>query len=88
MSTKLQTLRNLIASSQGRFFTATFIRKDGTVRVMNARLGVRSSSGSQPTTAGFEHYLTVYDVKKNGYRTINLNTVSEVKVNGVTFKVQ
>jgi hypothetical protein len=89
MSTKLQTLRTLIKSSNGRFFTATFVKQDGSTRVMNARLGVQShSNGGTPSTASYDKYMTVFDVKKNGYRTINLETISEVKVNGVTFKVQ
>jgi hypothetical protein len=89
MSTRLQTIRNLIASSQGRFFTATFVKKNGETRVMNARIGVKShSAGGTPSTAAHEQYMTVFDAKINAYRTLNLETISKLKINGVTFEVQ
>jgi hypothetical protein len=89
MSTRLQTIRNLIASSQGRFFTATFVKKNGETRVMNARIGVKShSAGGTPSTAAHEQYMTVFDAQIKAYRTLNLETISKLKINGVTFEVK
>ncbi len=88
MSTRLQTIRNLIQSSNGRFFTATFLKKNGEVRVMNARIGVKAhSAGGTPSTAAHEQYMTVFDAKIKAYRTLNLETISKLTINGVTFRI-
>ena len=34
--------KQLIKDTKGKFFTVTFTKKDGTTRVMNARLGVKA----------------------------------------------
>ena len=39
METK--TITDMIKSTKGKFFSVTFIKKDGSVRKMTARLGVR-----------------------------------------------
>jgi hypothetical protein len=71
---------------KGRFFTATFIKKDGSTRKMNCRLGVkRHLKGGQNTKAHLPHYLTVYSVPDKGYRSINLDTLISIKANGKTF---
>ncbi len=35
-----RVLASIIEQSNGKFFTATFVKKDGTQRQMTARLGV------------------------------------------------
>lgn len=66
----------------GRIFTSKFIKKDGTVRVMNCRIGVkRHLKGGKlrfdPVEKGL---LTVFDMQKKGYRFINLNTMMYIQV--------
>jgi hypothetical protein len=34
--------KQMIKDTKGKFFTVTFTKKDGTTRVMNARLGVKA----------------------------------------------
>lgn len=69
-----------------KFFTISFIKKDGTLRKMNARLGVTKhlKGGKKSYNPDDFNYLTVFDLGKKQYRTVNLNTVKEVKANKET----
>jgi hypothetical protein len=71
-----------------QFFKATFIKKDGTLRDMIARLGVKKhlKGGEKSYNSEDFNYLTVFDMQKRQYRTINLNTLVKIKINGVTYE--
>lgn len=73
------TKRQFIKSTKGKIFSATFIKKDGSVRRMNARLGV--SKGVKGTGMKYDPVkkglITVFDLKKNAHRMINLKTLQE-----------
>lgn len=68
------------AAQGGKFFTVDFVKKDGSLRTMNCRLGVQKhlKGGTKTLT---DNYICVYDVKSEGYRSINPETVRSV--NGV-----
>jgi hypothetical protein len=83
-------LRDLTA---GRIFGATFLKKDGSIRRMSARLGVGASrlAENDPeilTVAGNARarerfaLLTVYDMRAQGYRSVNLHTLITLQVCG------
>ena len=86
-----ETLLKLIDYLNGQFFTVEFIKKDGTLRVMNCRTGVKkylSNNGknikiTKPIDNGI---LRVYDIPKGAYRSINLDTVKKINFNKVTYK--
>ena len=86
---KTQVLKNLLKNTNGRFFTVTFVKQDGTLRTMNARVGVTSHiKGTGTSRAGTnDKYLTVFDAQKRAYRTINLDTIKSAKIDGVTFLI-
>lgn len=73
-----------IQDSNGRIMNIVFIKKDGTRRSMNCRLGVRKGV----TGKGMRYYLIlkglliVFDMGKNNFRTVNLKTIQRVKVSG------
>jgi hypothetical protein len=70
-------------NANGQFFTVTFMKKNGDMRKMNCRLGVtKHLKGGKSTTDHVPRLMTVYDVKANGYRCINMETVREIKFNG------
>lgn len=75
-------------TSNGKIFSATFIKKDGTLRTINCRRGV--SKGVKGVGMSFDPLsrglLTVFDMQKKGFRMINLDTLIEAKVNGKTIK--
>ena len=85
---KTTQLRALLSSAGGTIFAVTFVKKDGTQRVMNARLGVtKHLRGGVSTTAHKKNLMTVFDCQKGQYRCINLDTVTAVKVGGVEYRV-
>lgn len=83
-------LEETIRGSNGKIFRVTFTKKDGTVRTMVCRLGVTSHlrGGCQPYNPGNYGLVTVFDMQQLGYRNINLDTTSEIKINGKVYKVQ
>lgn len=78
-------------SAKGSFFSVTFVKRtDNTLRKMNCRLGVRKflKGGKLPYDPLEKGLLPVYDVVKKGYRTINLETVTELSVGGKSYVVE
>lgn len=78
----------LKATNDGRIFSATFVKKDGTIRTMNCRRKVtKGVTGKglafKPSDKGL---MVVFDMANDGFRMINLNTLIEAKVNGQIFK--
>ena len=71
------------AMKSGKIFTVTFIKKDGTIRNMKARMGVSKYHVNKPsipsTTAHIPEYLTVFDLVKMQYRTVNVSTITAFK---------
>ena len=59
-------LDKIIEQSQGRFFTVTFVKKDGTKRVMTARLGVTKHLKGGLCTVDREKYLIAYEMGTQG----------------------
>lgn len=75
---ELQEIKNKIGS---KIFSAKFVKKNGELRVMLCRLGVTKhlKGGVKKYDSDSLNYLTVYDLKKKAYRTINLNALTELK---------
>jgi hypothetical protein len=73
-----------IKDTKGAFFTVTFVKKDGTTRVMNARFGVKKylKGGELPYDPIAKGLLPVFDVKKMEYRMINTATILSAEING------
>jgi hypothetical protein len=73
----------------GRIFGVTFVKKDGSVRRMTCRKGVRV--GVKGTGAGWgagalKPLRTVFDMNKAAFRTIPTDRVLEIRTSGVTHK--
>ena len=74
-------------SSSGKIFSVKFIKKDGSLRYMTCRTGVKKHlKGGHNTVRHLKQYLTVFSVKDEGYRNVNLRTTREVKGCGQSFK--
>jgi len=71
-----------IKDTKGEFFTVTFVKKDGTTRTMNARLGVKRylKGGELPYDPAERGLLPVFDVQKNEYRIVNIPTIISAKI--------
>ena len=62
-----------------KIFKAKFVKKNGEVREMNCKLGVKKHLKHGINVNNRDRYLTVYDMKSEGYRNINLNTILEIR---------
>jgi hypothetical protein len=69
---------------RGKFFSATFIKKDGTMRKINCRLGVIKAlkGGELKYNATAANNLVDFDLKKKEYRTIPLDRLITLRYNG------
>ena len=83
--------QNLVSAvSTGVFFTAFFVKADGTFRAMNCRRGVKIGvKGTAPHDRQQEdrqnNVLTVYDVKAKGFRRINLSSLIGLNLQGNSY---
>lgn len=75
-------------TSNKKIFSVTFIKKDGSLRKMNAMRGVRK--GVKGVGHSFnpseKNLLTVYDMQIRDFRFVNLNDVISFKANRKTFQ--
>ena len=75
--------------NDGRVFSATFVKKDGTLRVMNCRRGV----SKHVTGTGLKfnpqdkQLLGVFDMHKDQHRFINLQTLTQIRAGGEVYEV-
>lgn len=81
---ELKKLRDLVGS---KIFSVVFEKKDGTLREMVCRLGVtRHLKGGEMSYSPDDfNYLVVFDMQKEAYRTINVNTLRKFKLDGITY---
>lgn len=75
------TATEILKSTKGKFFSVTFVKKDGSIRVLNGRLGVKkyTHGGELKFDPEGKGLMVVFDVIKKGYRMINLGTVRKIK---------
>jgi hypothetical protein len=85
--------KRLIKDTKGKIFTVTFTKKDGTERVMNARLGVKKylQGGTLTFNAESKGLIPVYDLQapdpEKAYRMVSVDTISKLKIGGNTYTV-
>lgn len=82
--------KNLIKSTKGKFFTVWFIKKDGTLREMNARLGVKAylKGGELPYNPEKKGLIPVYDMQKKAYRMISWTTIKKLRIGNNEYNVK
>jgi hypothetical protein len=80
----------VIDNTNGAFFTAWFVKKDGSIRKLTGRIGVRKDLKGKGSTVARPDtpYRTVWDTTKKAYRVINLETVLRITANKETFMVR
>lgn len=84
MKKELQKFRELVGN---KIFSVVFTKKDGSEREMVCRLGVTKhlKGGSIGYNTEDYNYLIVFDMQKNEYRTLNVNTLRKLKFEGTTY---
>ncbi|MDW9491705.1 hypothetical protein [Sinorhizobium meliloti] len=94
-------IRALIETAGSRFISVEFVKKTGELRRMlvnPARLGahlrrdiaIKSEShvrGAETRKANNPHLLNVWDELAGAPRTINLDTLTQIKIDGVQYRV-
>ena len=81
-------LKAMIKSTKGRFFSAEFIKANGSKRKIVARVGCHIGVKGTSNRKQKENLVTVYEPKVNGYRTINLETMLTFNCGGFSWKVE
>lgn len=77
------------AVDDGHIFSVEFVKRTtGEERHMLCRIGVKShlKGGTKKFSDTEKNLLTVFDVQKNGYRSIPLENIIRVKINGRTYE--
>jgi hypothetical protein len=99
MQTKYQMIRSILETNQGRFLTVSFRKKDGTMRRMNIQpAAVKTHLSVDPNPSAVQgaetrrrnnpNLIPVYDVQKGSIRSINVDTISSIRANKITFNVE
>ena len=84
------TAKRYIYKTNGKFFSAVFIKKNGERRLMLCRLGVKKGVKGvglrfKPQDKGL---MTVFDIHKDGHRFLNLMTLKSLKIRGNEYQVE
>ena len=91
------TAKKYIYKTNGKIFSAVFIKKDGEKRKMVCKLGVSKYVKGvglkfKPKELG---YIQVYDMiyartvdPEKAYRFINVKTLEQIKVKGIKYKIK
>ena len=84
------TIEQVKEMTKNQIFSVVFIKKDGTVREMVCRLGVKKhlKGGELGYDARALNCLPVFDMQKQEYRMINFNTLLKIKISGVEYSVE
>jgi hypothetical protein len=86
MKTEVKQLRELVGN---KIFAVEFTKKDGSLRKMVCRLGVKKHLRGGELSYNPEdfNYLVVFDLQSEEYRTINVNTLKSFTFEGVKYEL-
>lgn len=82
-------LESFVRSMNGKFVTVDYTKLNEAPRTLNGRLGVKSylKGGSNKVEAWDRPYLTVFDVQLLQYRTVSLDTATEIRAVGKIWRI-
>jgi hypothetical protein len=85
-----EQLRYILKNSKGKIMTIVYRKKDGSIRTINTRTGVKKNiTGAGLKYNPDEHgYVILWDLSKQAYRTVNLNTVTALKGGGKVYAIK
>ena len=81
-------LKAMIKSTKGKWFSCTFIKKDGSKRVMNGRIGCHKGVKGVGRKFQKENLVTVFDAQVREYRMVNVDTLLTFNCGGFSWKVE
>ena len=82
--------KELIKESEGKIFSTTFIKKDGSNRLMNARTGKQYTPTGKAAPYKPEDYnlIPLYDMRKKAFRMLNFNTLLTLSINKEKYLIE
>ena len=80
-------LKAMIKSTKGRWFSCTFIKKDGSKRVMNGRIGCHKGIKGIGRKFQKENLVTVFDAQAKSYRMINVDTLQSFRCGNFEYSI-
>lgn len=81
-------LRELVEGTKGRIMKVRFIKKDNSVREMLCRTQVKKGQTGAGRHWSHEHIVTVYDMVKHQYRSIDLNRLKSLRCGKIIFQAE
>tara|TARA_Y100000310_G_scaffold139381_1_gene138673 strand:+ start:716 stop:994 length:279 start_codon:yes stop_codon:yes gene_type:complete len=86
---KRRDILNLLKENKNEVFSVVFLKKNGELRPMNCRFGVKKhlKGGKLAFNPLERSMLVVFDMQKKGYRMINLETLMTINMKGVEYYV-
>jgi hypothetical protein len=84
------TAKQYIYATNGKIFSAVFVKKDGEIRKMVCRQGVyKYVKGVGLKFKPEERNLIgVFDMHKKAYRFINVKTLEQIKIKGIKYIIK
>ena len=84
------TAKQYIYKTNGKIFSAVFTKKDGEKRKMVCRRGVAKYVKGVGLKFKPEEcsLINVFDMHKKAYRFINIKTLEQIKVKGITYTIK
>ena len=82
-------LRTFIVRQNGKFVSVDYRKIGGEKRTLTGRLGVTFclKGGENKVEKDERPYLTMFDVKLCQYRTVSLDTVTEIRAQGLIYQI-
>ena len=90
MKINKETAKKYIYETNGKIFSAVFTKKDGEKRTMVCRQGVAKYVKGVGLKFKPEEcsLIGVFDMQKEAYRFINLDTLEKIKIKGTEYEIE
>ena len=83
------TMVRRIRATKGQIFSVKFVKKDGSTRDMNCRLGVRKYiKGTGRPFRALPQYIGVFDMQVQDYRLVNKRTIKSAVISGTAYNIR
>lgn len=80
--------RDILATNGGKFITIYFQKKDGSIRKLNGRTGVKKYlRGGKSTIAGNPDLISIWDNGIKQYRCFNIRRLLFIKSGGKQYSI-
>ena len=84
--------KKLIHVTNGKIFSSTFIKKDGSHRLLTGRLkvtkGLKENAKPRPYDPNKYNLICVYDMMAEGYSMLNINTITKLSINTIKYTIK